>query len=214
MLHTPRSTVSAIPRRLGLGKLARLDAAPVIQRYEWPHAGDLLDLDIKPLSRIRGLGHRVTGDRSRRARGIGWEAVHVAGDDATGPAYVEVLPNQLGRTCAGFLRRAVQWFQQLGITTLRLLTDNGSGYPSGVFREACHELELTHKRTRPYTPRTNGKAERLIQTLVRERAYARPHETSADRERTLRPWLRHYNRQRPDAGLQYHTPWTRLHVAA
>ena len=214
VLHMPRSTVSAILRRPGLGQLASLEPPPVIQRYEWPHAGDLLHLDIKPLGRIQGLGHRVTGDRSRRARGVGWEAVHVAVDDATRLAYVEVLPNQLGPTCAGFLRRAVQWFRQLGITTLRLLTDNGSGYRSVVFRDACHTLGLTHKRTRPYTPRTNGKAERFIQTLLREWAYARPYETSADRQLALRPWLRYYNRQRPHAGIQYQTPWARLQVAA
>lgn len=214
VLRMPRSTVSAILRRVGLGQLRALDPKPVVQRYEWPHAGDLLHLDIKALGRIRGLGHRITGDRRTRARGVGWEAAHIAIDDATRLAYVEVLPNQRDVTCAAFLRRAVQWFRQLGITPVRLLTDNGSGYRSRVFRAACVAHALVHKWTRPYTPRTNGKAERFIQTLLREWAYARPYETSAERQRALRPWLRYYNRQRPHAGIQYQTPWTRLQVAA
>ena len=166
-LALPRSTVSAWLRRLGLNRAPRVAPGPV-QRYEWARPGDLLHLDIKPLGRFRQPGHRVQGDRRVTSRGIGWEYVHVAIDDHTRVAYVEVLSDQHGTTCAAFLHRAVQWWAARRVAVVRVLTDNGSGYRARVFRAACEGLHLPHRRTRPYRPRTNGKAERFIQTLLRE----------------------------------------------
>ena len=212
-LRIPRSTVGAWLRRLGLNR--RPVAPPVpVQRYEWPVAGDLLHLDIKPLGRIGCVGHRIHGDRRRASRGIGWEYVHVAVDDHSRVAYVEVLENQCGLTCAAFLTRAVAWFGARGVVIHRAMSDNGSGYRARAFRAACEALGLRHLRTRPYTPRTKGKAERFIQTLLREWAYATPYDSSRARRATLRPWLRYYNRQRPHASLEYHAPWSRLTSAA
>jgi transposase InsO family protein len=212
-LHIPRSTVGAWLRRLGLSRPAPTPAVP-IQRYEWPQPGDLLHVDIKPLGGIHGVGHRIHGNRQRRGRGIGWEYVHVAVDDHSRVAYVEVLANQLGPSCAAFLRRALAWFATRGVSVRRVMTDNGSNYLSHVFRGACEELGLRHIRTRVYTPRTNGKAERFIQTLLREWAYAEPYESSRERRAKLRPYLRFYNRHRPHASLDYQAPWSRLTSAA
>jgi transposase InsO family protein len=212
-LRMPRSTVSRWLQRLDLHRPVRLPVAPV-QRYEWPQAGDLLHVDIKPLGKIDGVGHRIHGDRRRRARGVGWEYVHVAVDDHSRIAYVEVLTDQLGPTCAAFLERAVAWFAARRITIRRVLSDNGSGYVSGVFRATCERLTIVHKRTRAYWPRTNGKAERFIQTLLREWAYAVPYGTSRERRQRLRRYLAFYNRQRPHAGLNYNVPWSRLQSAA
>jgi transposase InsO family protein len=212
-LRVPRSTVGAWLRRLGLSRPAAAPPVPV-QRYEWPQAGDLLHLDIKPLGRIGCIGHRIHNDRRRGTPGIGWEYVHVAIDDHSRIAYVEVLANQLGTSCQAFLQRAVAWFSARGITSRRVMTDNGSGYVSRTFRATCDELGLRHLRTRAYTPRTNGKAERFIQTLLREWAYAEPYATSRDRRRTLRPYVRYYNRLRPHASLAYEAPWSRLTSAA
>jgi transposase InsO family protein len=209
-----RSTVSQILRRVGLNRVSRLDPSPVVQRYEWPHAGDLLHLDIKPLSRIRGVGHRIHGDRAQRRRGVGYEYVHVAIDDATRVAYVEVRHSQRQRACAAFLRTAVAWFRRRGVTIRRVLTDNGSGYRSRVFAGVCRTWQLRHRFTRPYTPRTNGKAERFIQTLLREWAYRRPFLSSAHRTAALTPYLRFYNHQRPHASLGRRAPWTRFQEAA
>ena len=213
-LGVPRSTVSRVLHRAGLNRISRLDAPPVIQRYEWPHAGDLLHLDIKPLGRIHGLGHRIHGDRARRARGVGYEYVHVAIDDATRVAYVEVRRSQRRRACAAFLLAAVRWFRRRGVTTRRVLTDNGSGYRSRCFAGACRTWHLRHKFTRPYTPRTNGKAERFIQTLLREWAYRRPFLSSAQRTAALAPYVRYYNHQRPHASLGRRSPWMRFQEAA
>jgi len=212
-LRMPRSTVSRWLQRLGLDRPVVAPLAPV-QRYEWPHAGDLLHLDIKPLGKIDGVGHRIHGDRQRRSRGAGWEYVHVAVDDHSRIAYVEVLTDQLGPTCAAFLERAVAWFAARGITIRRVLSDNGSGYISHAFRTMTEHLAITHKRTRAYRPRTNGKAERFIQTLLREWAYAVPYVTSRDRRQRLRRYLAFYNHQRPHAGLNYAVPWSRLQSAA
>lgn len=212
-LRLPRSTVSAWLRRLGLNRRPTAIPSPV-QRYEWPAAGDLLHLDIKPLGRIGCIGHRIHGDRRRASRGIGWEYVHVAVDDHSRLAYVEVLADQLGPTCAAFLQRAVAWFAARGITVRRAMSDNGSGYVSRTFRATCHALAIRHLRTRAYTPRTNGKAERFIQTLLREWAYVEPYASSRDRRRKLGPYLQYYNRQRPHASLDYQAPWSRLTSAA
>ena len=214
VLQVPRSTVTRVLHQAGLNRLTALDPRPVIRRYEWPHAGDLLHVDIKPLGCIRGVGHRMTGDRQRPQPESGWEYVHVAIDDATRLAYVEVRRSQRRHACARFLRRAVQWFGRRGIHVRRVLTDNGSGYRSRIWAAACRRWAVRHKRTRPYTPRTNGKAERFIQTLLREWAYRWPYLTSATRTAALTGYLQYYNRQRPPASLGRRSPWTRFQEAA
>jgi transposase InsO family protein len=212
-LHIPRSTVGGWLRRLGLNRPPETPPIPV-QRYEWPMPGDLLHIDIKPLGRIGCVGHRIHGDRRRATPGIGWEYVHVAIDDHSRIAYVEVLANQLGPTCAAFLARAVAWWAAHGVTVRRVMSDNGSGYVSRIFRTTCEGLRLRHLRTRAYTPRTNGKAERFIQTLLREWAYVEPYASSRERRRHLRPYLQYYNRRRPHASLDYQAPWSRFMSAA
>jgi transposase InsO family protein len=209
----PRSTVSAWLRRLGLNRYRPVPAVPV-QRYEWPVAGDLLHLDIKPLGRFRQPGHRIHGNRRVTSPRAGWEYVHVAIDDCSRLAYVEVCANQLGATCAAFLHRAVAWFAAHAVRVQRVMSDNGSGYVSRAFREACATLALRHLRTRAYTPRTNGKAERFIQTLLREWAYVQSYRSSGARRQALPAWLRFYNQQRPHASLDYQPPWSRLQSAA
>ncbi len=209
----PRSTVSAWLRRLGISRPPKPPAVPV-QRYEWPRPGDLLHVDIKPLARIVAVGHRIHGDRRRRRQGVGWEYAHVAIDDYSRLAYVEVLPDQRGDTCAAFLHRSVAWFAARAVTVRRVMSDNGSGYVSRRFRAACQALTLRHLRTRPYTPRTNGKAERFIQTLQREWAYATAYPSSQVRRRRLRTYLRYYNQRRPHASLNYLAPSSRLSSAA
>ena len=173
-----------------------------------------MHLDIKPLGRIGCVGHRIHGDRRRATPGVGWEYVHVAIDDHSRLAYVEVLADQLALSCQDFLRRAVDWFQTQGMHVRRVMTDNGSGYVSRAFRTTCDALAPRHLRTRPYTPRTNGKAERFIQSLLREWAYTVPYATSRDRRRALRPYVQYYNRQRPHASLGYEAPCSRLTSAA
>jgi len=209
-----RSTVTRVLARAGLNRLSALTPPPPVQRYEWPHAGDLLHLDIKPLARIRGIGHRIHGDRSRTQAGGGYEYAHVAIDDATRLTYVEVRRTQRQRTCAAFLRNALRWFRRRGIRIQRLLTDNGSGYRSHTFAATCRTWRLRHRFTRPYTPRTNGKAERMIQTLLREWAYRQPFASSAHRTAALTKYLRYYNHQRPHASLGRRAPWTRFQEAA
>jgi transposase InsO family protein len=213
-LGVPRSTVTRVLARAGLNRIACLTPRPVVQRYEWPHAGDLVHLDIKRLGRITGIGHRIHGDRARTPRGGGWEFVHVAIDDATRLAYVEVRRSPRVRTCVGFLARAGRWFQRCGIRVRRILSDNGSAYRSRVFARACHAQSIRHHRTRPYTPRTNGKAERFIQTLLREWAYRFPYLSSHRRTAALIPYLRFYNRRRPHTSLGRRSPWTRFQEAA
>ena len=213
VVGVPTSTVGAWLRRLGLNR-PPVVVGPPVQRYEWPRPGDLVHLDIKALGRFRQIGHRIHGNPRQASPGAGWEYAHVAVDDHSRIAYVEVLAAQDGAHCAAFLRRALAWFTARGIRGRRLLTDNGSGYVSRAFRHACQQLGLDHRRTRPYTPRTNGKAERFIQTLLREWAYAQPYATSQVRRHALRPWLRYYNRVRPHASLHYQPPFTRRQSAA
>jgi transposase InsO family protein len=212
-LHMPVSTVGAILRRLGLGKLATLDPKPVVVRYERQRPGELIHLDSKKLGRIAGIGHRITG-RTRgavnRHHGIGWEALHVCIDDATRLAYSEILADERKASAVGFLERALGWFAGQGVTVERVMTDNGSAYLSQAFRAAVSAAGLKHKRTRPYTPRTNGKAERFIQTSLREWAYARPYVNSQERRTALMPWLDHYNTARPHTALAHHPPAARL----
>jgi len=208
-LQLSRSRVARVLRRHGLSRLSSLEAKPVVRRYEWARPGDMLHLDVKKLARISGLGHRVTGDRTTRKRGIGFDCVHVCVDDASRVAYVEVLEDELGTTTAGFLERAVGYYRGLGIRVRRVLTDNGKNYTSHVFATACARVGASHKRTRPYTPRTNGKAERFIQSLLRECAYQRPFFSSAERLLALQLWLQHYNGRRTHAALGT-TPLVRL----
>jgi transposase InsO family protein len=210
----PRSTVTRVLQRAGLNRVTRLDPPPVIQRYEWPHAGDLLHMDIKPLARIVGVGHRIHGDQSKKRRGVGYEYAHVAIDDATRVAYVEVRRSQRRRACAAFLRNALVWFRRRGVTVRRLLTDNGAAYKSRRVAGVCRTWQLRHRFTRPYTPRTNGKAERFIQTLLREWAYRHAFPSSARRTAALVPYLRFYNHRRPHASLGRRSPWARFQEAA
>jgi transposase InsO family protein len=211
-LKLPRSTVARVVRRAGLSRLRSLDPPEPVVRYEWKHPGDLLHLDIKRLGKIGRIGHRIHGDRTTRVRGIGWEYVHVAIDDYSRVAYVEVLPRQDGPTTAAFLRRAIRWFKSLGIRIQRILSDNGSAYLSRAFRARCEMLRLHHRRTRPYRPQTNGKAERFIQTLLREWAYVRPYPTSGKRTAALPAYLTRYNRRRPHGSLHGKPPFSRLGV--
>lgn len=208
-LQLDRSRVARVLRRHGLSRLRALEPVQPVIRYEWARPGDMLHLDVKKLGRVRGVGHRMTGVRKHDTKGIGWEYVHVCIDDATRVAYVEVLDDELGITTAGFLERAVAYYRQLGIRTRRVLTDNGSPYMSHAFAHACARARARHRRTRPYTPRTNGKAERFIQSLLRECAYVRPYESSAERRDALRGWTQHYNERRTHAALGT-TPLARL----
>jgi len=212
-LQRPRSTVALILKRAGLARLKSPPPVEPVRRYQRERPGELVHLDVKKLGRIAGLiGHRITGDHSRKCRGAGWEYVHVAIDDASRLAYVEVLRDERGTTSVGFLRRALAWFQRLGVRVERIMTDNGSGYVSRRFAAACAALQARHLRTRPYRPCTNGKAERFIQTLLREWAYARPYRSSTLRSRALRPWLRYYNRERPHGGLGSQSPFSKLNA--
>jgi transposase InsO family protein len=210
-LKLPRSTVGDMLRRQGLGKLKALEPVEPVRRYNWEHPGDLLHLDVKKLGRFRKPGHRVTGDKTKQPHGAGYEYVHVCIDDATRVAYVEVLADQTGLTTAAFLRRAVEWFRRHGITVHRVMSDNAKNYTTSyAFAEALKQLGLKHLLTRPYRPATNGKAERFIQTLLREWAYVRPYPSSAVRRRQLPRWLRHYNERRPHGSLEGVPPFNRL----
>jgi len=208
-LGLPRSTVSAVLARRGLGPQAALEPPALPCRYERRQPGELLHLDIKKLARFWRPGHRVTGSRTRQSDGAGWEFVHIAIDDYSRIAYAEILPDERGATCAAFMRRACAWFARQGVVTKGLLTDNGTGYRSHWFRDACTRCNLKHRRTRPYTPRTNGKAERFIQTMLREWAYGRVYRSSAQRAQALVHWLRYYNEERPHASLSYLPPSSR-----
>jgi transposase InsO family protein len=221
-LRMPLSTVSAVLRRIGLGKRSRLEPPEPPNRYEREQPGELVHFDVKKLGRIHnGPGHRVTGSRrnqrattytadGRRIGDAGWEFVHVAVDDHTRLAYAEVLADEKAATAIGFLRRAIAFFAAHAITVERVMTDNGSAYRSTVHAIACHELGIRHLTTQPYRPRTNGKAERFIQTLLRRWAYRRTYNSSAERTRALKPWLLHYNFTRPHGSLSHKPPGSRL----
>ncbi len=209
-LPVPRSTVSAVLQRRGLGRLHYLNPPPPVQRYEWARPGELVHVDTKKLGRIERPSHRVTGNRRDATRGAGWEYAHVAIDDCSRFTYVEVLPDEKRYTATAFWLRAVRAFRDRGITVQRVLTDNGGAYRSRPFRKACRWLGISTKRTRPYRPQTNGKAERMIQTLLRKWAYAVPYADSAQRRAALPPWLRFYNEERPHASLHRQAPLSRL----
>jgi transposase InsO family protein len=211
-LGMPLSTVSGILARIGLGKLWRLEPLEPPNRYEKTRPGELVHVDVKKLGRIGRPGHRVHGDRRSRSRGIGWEYVHVAIDDATRLAYVEVLEDEKAATAVGFLRRAVAHFAAFGIRVERLMTDNGNAYRSAIHALACKALRIKHLRTRPYRPRTNGKAERFIRTLLGGWAYGAIYHTSHERHNALTGWLDFYNRRRPHRSLSRQTPLERLHT--
>lgn len=210
VVQVSRATVARTLRQLGLARLELLPEQPPLVRYEWDRPGQLLHLDIKKLGRIGHVGHRITGDRRRQARGIGWEFVHVCVDDCSRVAYAEVLSDERGPTIAAFLRRVVRWFRRRGVRVERVLTDNGTGYRSHVFRAAAQAQRLVHRRTRPYTPRTNGKAERFIRTMLREWAYGPAFPSSAHRTAALARWLHYYNWHRRHHGLDGKPPISRL----
>jgi transposase InsO family protein len=205
-LSMARSTVAGWLARLGLGRLASLDPKPPVRRYQRERPGELLHLDIKKLARFEGVGHRITGDRRGRSQGMGYDCLHVAIDDATRLAYVEVLPDERRQSTTGFLIRALRWFRARGVRVERVMTDNGSGYVAKLFRKALHILGIRHIRTRPYTPKTNGKAERFIQTMLREWAYAIPFKSSDTRAADLNRWLAWYNDRRPHSAINRRPP--------
>jgi transposase InsO family protein len=211
-LNMARSTVGAVLRRLGLGKLNSLDPRPVVVRYEHSLPGEMIHLDIKKLGKINGLGHRFVprGPGVRGARGHGWDFLHVCVDDASRLAYTEILPSEGQADTTAFLERALAWLGRHGVSVERVMTDNGSAYRSKLFARALQTAGARHVRTRPYTPRTNGKAERFIQTSLREWAYARPYLSSDERKHAIGPWIDAYNLTRPHAGIGGLTPWTRV----
>lgn len=213
-LGMPPSTVHAVLRRHGLARLRDLEPKPRPCRYTRERAGELVHLDVKPLVRIGRVGHRIHGDRTTRVRGIGWEYVHVAIDDASRLAYAEVLPDQRGLTTVGFFERARRFYARHRIDIERVMTDNGSCYVSRRFRQALKRHSIRHLRTKPYRPETNGKAERFIQTLLRSWAYARSYRTSNQRTRALPKWLAHYNDERPHRSLGMISPRQHLQRAA
>jgi len=206
------ATVSRILRRLGLNRIAALEPAEPVRRYERQHPGELIHIDIKKLGRFERTGHRVTGRRTGIAtsRGSGWEYVHVAIDDASRIAFSQILPDERKESAVAFLEAAVAYCASLGVTVERVMTDNGACYRSKAFRKACRDLGLKHIRTRPYTPKTNGKAERFIQTALREWAYAQAYDTSAMRAAELPFWLHRYNWHRPHGSLKSKPPISRL----
>jgi transposase InsO family protein len=219
LLGMALSTVSLWLKRIGLGKRSRLAPPEPPNRYEHRHPGELVHVDIKKLGRILAAGHRVTGSRrsqrSHRVDGVlrglaGWEFVHVCVDDHSRLAYVEVLESEDSVAAIGFLQRAVSWFAERGVIVKRVMTDNGPAYISHAHAAACRRLGLRHLRTRPYRPRTNGKAERFIQTLLREWAYGHIYGTSAERTTQLPRWLDHYNFKRPHGSLGHRPPGSRL----
>lgn len=209
-LSLPLSSVTNELRRLGLNKLSRLEPKPPVVRYEHQAAGDMVHIDIKKLGRIEVVGHRITGDRSKRKRGAGWEYLHVCVDDHSRLAYTELLPDEKATTSTCFLMRAAGWFDRHGVKINRVMTDNGSGYRSHLFLTACQNLGARPIKTKPYTPRTNGKAERFIQTSLREWAYKQAYESSAERETYLLPWLHDYNYRRPHTSLNHKPPISRI----
>ena len=205
------ATVSRILRRLGLNRIQAVEPAEPVRRYERDHPGELIHIDIKKLGRFERIGHRITGDPQKgKSRGAGWEFVHVCIDDASRIAFSDILPDEKKESAVVFLLAAVAYYQSLGVTVQSVMTDNGSCYRSKAFRNACRDLGLRHIRTRPYTPRTNGKAERFIQTALREWAYAQAYPNSHHRAAELQIWLHRYNWHRPHGSLMSRPPISRL----
>ena len=206
------ATVSRILRRLGLNRMRDLEPAEPVRRYEREHPGDMIHIDIKKLGRFDKVGHRITGDRTGQSnsRGVGWEFVYVCIDDHSRVAFSQILPNEKASSAVPFLQAAVAYYNSLGVTVTRVMTDNGSCYKAFAFRDACRDLGLKHIRTKPYTPKTNGKAERFIQTALREWAYAQAYPTSERRGQELPIWLHRYNWHRPHGGIKSKVPISRL----
>jgi transposase InsO family protein len=205
------ATVSRILKRLGLNRIAALEPAEPVRRYEREKPGELIHIDIKKLGRFERVGHRITGDRQKGvSRGAGWEFVHVCIDDASRLAFSQILPDERKKSAVAFLRAAIAYYASLGVIVARVMTDNGSCYRYKAFRQACRDLGLKHIRTRPYTPKTNGKAERFIQTALREWAYAQAYPNSDRRAEELPVWLHRYNWHRPHGGIKSQTPISRL----
>ncbi len=210
-LGMARSTVGLVLRRLGLGRLKSLEPPAPILRYERALPGEMIHLDIKKLGRFDIEGHRVTGDpRKGRSRKAGWDFLHVCVDDASRLAYTEILESERKEDTTAFLQRALAWLSRHGVNVERVMTDNGSAYRSKLFAKALADAGARHVRTRPYTPRTNGKAERFIQTTLREWAYAKPYRSSAERTQAIKPWTDAYNLSRPHSGIAGLTPWQRV----
>jgi transposase InsO family protein len=205
------ATVSRILKRLGLNRIAAIEPAEPVRRYEREKPGELIHIDIKKLGRFERVGHRITGDRQKgMSRGAGWEYVHVCIDDASRLAFSQILLDERKESAVAFLKAAVAYYASLGVIVARVMTDNGSCYRSKAFRKACRDLGLKHIRTRPYTPKTNGKAERFIQTALREWAYAQAYPDSTRRAEELPIWLHRYNWHRPHSSLKSKPPISRL----
>ena len=205
------ATVSRVLRQAGLSRIRDLEPAEPIRRYEREHPGELIHIDIKKLGRFAKPGHKVTRTREGcRNQGAGWEYVHVCIDDASRIAFSQIKPDERKRSAVAFLKAAVAYYARLGVTVTQVMTDNGSCYRARAFAKACKRLGLRHIRTRPYTPKTNGKAERFIQTALREWAYAQAYETSERRAAELPYWVHQYNWHRPHGGINYQTPISRL----
>jgi len=209
------ATVSRVLQRLGLSRMRDLEPAPPVHRYERQEPGEMIHLDTKKLGRFERVGHRITGDRTGQSnsRGVGWEYVHVCIDDASRIAFCRVMPDEKKESAVAFRHAALAYYHSLGVSVARVMTDNGSCYKAFAFCEACRERGLKHLRTRPYTPKTNGKAERFIQTALREWAYAQAYPTSDHRAAELPIWLHRYNWHRPHGGIKYQTPISRLALA-
>ena len=209
------ATVSRILQRARLSRIRDLEPAEPVVRYERKTPGELIHIDIKKLGRFERVGHRITGDRTsqrrdQRSSGTGWEFVHVCIDDASRIAFSQILPDEKKESATAFLKAALAYYQSLGVTVTAVMTDNGSCYKSFAFRDACKALGLKHITTRPYTPKTNGKAERFVQTSLREWAYAQAYPTSDHRAAELPIWLHRYNWHRPHGGIKLQTPISRL----
>jgi transposase InsO family protein len=204
------ATVSRILRRLKLNRIRDLEPQLPPNRYEHAAPGDLVHFDIKRLVKIQRPSHRVTGDRRDGVKGIGAEFLHIAIDDHSRVAFMAMYPDQSELSATHFLYSATAWFARLGIATRGLLTDNGKCYTANRFQQSCQQLGIRHRRTRPYTPRTNGKAERFIQTALREWAYARTYQNSQQRTQALLSFNHQYNWHRPHAGINQQTPISRL----
>jgi transposase InsO family protein len=208
------ATVSRILKRLGLNRLSALEPAEPVRRYERAAPGEIIHIDIKKLGKFSRIGHRVSGDRTgqSKTRGVGWEYVHLAIDDHSRLAYSEILPDEKRASCLRFLFNALRFFRGLGVRVERVMTDNGSSFRSHRYAKALRRLKIKHLRTRPYTPRTNGKAERFVQTSLREWAYARAYNTSDERAAELPLWLHRYNWHRPHGGIGAKPPISRLRL--
>jgi len=203
------ASISRILRRVRLSRWRDLHPAPPVQRYEHPAPGDLLHLDIKGLTRFEEVSLRGDGRRRGVRKHPGFEALHIAIDDHSRLAFTQILPDQKADTTIAFLRSALEFYALHGIRVRALLTDNGSNYRSDLFRKACQQIGIQHKRTRPYSPQTNGKAERFIQTALREWAYSKHWRDSSERNLHLQPWNAYYNFARPHGSLHYKPPISR-----